>query len=249
MPGCPVMARCSGRKSAAEAFNCRLPVGASLAAQMQRALDRCGKTAGGGKAVDAEGRHSSGPLAEIVIWPGQLIDRETRSRSSSRTSAPPSSASSRLLTRSDGRSRMRRLPVASPLSVRRSRSQGRRRGRAWRLVRALPARSIVRTPCTFAGARRSANGRNESATCGANRPTILVRPASVVASTSSVRRPRGCDDSSSMRPLMSSAAPPRSPIESRSMCNMPASNLTLALTARASTPANVALPTSRTSAT
>ena len=60
---------------------------------------------------------------------------------------------------------------------------------------------------------------------------MSLRPASARASRSSVSCPRGCDDSSSMRPLMSSAAPPSSPTDSRSICNMPASNLTWALTA------------------
>ena len=71
--------------------------------------------------------------------------------------------------------------------------------------------------------------------------------ATPAASRSSVSCPRGRDDNASIWALSASLAPARSPTASRSICNFPASSLTVALIACARMPPSVALPMSSAS--
>ena len=74
-PGWPVSARRSGRRSAADAFSCRLPVGASLPLETQRPGAAVGKTAGSREAIDLNVavERAAGRNRHLA---GQLIDRE-----------------------------------------------------------------------------------------------------------------------------------------------------------------------------
>ena len=188
----------------------------------------------------------SGPTAESVSWPGSWSTANKRSRPSNATSAAPSSASIRLSICQAAASRCDGSPLALPSITTRIAAK---LPVTWSsaVLPEVGARSTMSTACTFAGASRSASRRSEAASCGAHLAAMSLKPSSALASRSSVTCPRGCDDNSSIRPFISSLAPAKSPTERRSICNFPASNLTWALTACASTPAKVALPMSRAS--
>ena len=173
-------------------MTCSLPIERLVAVQTHRAIDRDGKAAGVGDAVDAKLAIKL-PRSRNHHLPGGLIDGDhpvDPEKAHQRAAAIGIEAA---VDTHDSGARMIRRAVG--LAIERDADRSRlRRARAWRPCRRGDARSTISTPWIFAGASRSAMPRNRSPACGAKLPTKPVTPVNASASRSSVKRPRGCDD-------------------------------------------------------